>query len=73
MLVALAVSGAPQHVDWIADSSVVLSFNTDADAPLMKLNEQRPRPVVHPIVGDVRETIPRFIAALRQRISDGSS
>ena len=46
---------------------MILSFNTDPDAPLMKLNEQRPRPVVHPVVGDVRETIPRFIAALREK------
>ena len=65
VLIALAVSGAPQHVDWIGDNTVILSFNLDPDAPLMRLNEQRPAPVVHPIVGDVRETIPRFIEALR--------
>jgi hypothetical protein len=70
VVVALAVSGAPQHIDWIGDSSVILSFNIDAEAPLMKLNEQRSRPVVHPIVGDVRETIPRFIAALRDKLAD---
>ena len=71
VLVALAVSGAPQHVDWIDDSAVILSFNIDPDAPLMKLNEQRARPVVHPIVGDVHETVPRFIAALRKKIGGG--
>ncbi len=65
VLVALAVSGAPQHVDWIDDDTVILAFNIDPDAPLMKLNEQRPTPVVHPIVGNVRDTVPRFIAALR--------
>ena len=67
VLVALAVSGAPQHVDWIDDNVVILSFNIDPDAPLMKLNEQRPRPIVHPIVGDVNETLPRFMAALRKK------
>ncbi len=72
VLIALAVSGAPQHVDWIADDAVVLSFNIDPDAPLMKLNEHRPRPVVHAIVGDVRETIPRFIAAVRDKIAAGA-
>ena len=72
LLIALAVSGAPQHVDWIADDAVVLSFNIDPDAPLMKLNEHRPRPVVHAIVGDVRETIPRFIAAVRDKIAAGA-
>ncbi len=67
VMVALAVSGAPQHIDWVGDGAVVLSFNKDPDAPLMRLNDQRARPVVHPIVGDVRETIPRFIAALREQ------
>jgi electron transfer flavoprotein alpha subunit len=65
VLVAMGVSGAPQHIDWIGDNTVILAFNIDPEAPLMKLNEQRPSPVVHPIVGDVKETVPRFIAALR--------
>ena len=68
---ALAVSGAPQHVDWIDDKTVILSFNIDPDAPLMKLNEQNAGPVVHPIVGDVNETVPRFMAALREKIGAG--
>ncbi len=68
VLVALAVSGSPQHVDWIDDETVILAFNVDPDAPLMRLNEQRPNPVVHPVVGDVWETIPRFMVALRARL-----
>ena len=71
ILVALAVSGAPQHVDWIDDNTVILSFNIDPEAPLMTLNQQNARPVVHPIVGDVNETVPRFMAALRKKISGG--
>tara|TARA_Y100001001_G_scaffold38597_1_gene32822 strand:+ start:1301 stop:1456 length:156 start_codon:yes stop_codon:yes gene_type:complete len=50
---------------------VILSFNIDPDAPLMKLNEQNAGPVVHPIVGDVNETVPRFMAALREKIGAG--
>ncbi|MFQ5745109.1 MAG: FAD-binding protein, partial [Acidobacteriota bacterium] len=65
VLMALAISGAPQHVDWIAEGTVILSFNIDPDAPLMRLNEHRSRPLVHPIVGDVWETVPRFIEAIR--------
>lgn len=65
LIIALAVSGAPQHVDYIGDRAVILSFNIDPEAPLMGLNEQRPRPLVHAIPGDVRETVPRFMAALR--------
>ncbi|MGD8816717.1 MAG: FAD-binding protein, partial [Acidobacteriota bacterium] len=68
LVVALGVSGAPQHLDWIGDAAVILSFNTDPDAPLMRLNEQRPRPIVHPIVGDVHKTIPRFIEVLRAKL-----
>ena len=68
LIIALAVSGAPQHVDYIGDRAVVLSFNIDPEAPLMKLNEQRPTPIVHPIVGDVWDTVPRFMEAIRQRL-----
>ena len=68
LIIALAVSGAPQHVDYIGDRAVILSFNIDPEAPLMKLNEQRPKPEVHAITGDVRQTIPRFIEALRERL-----
>ena len=53
VLVALAVSGAPQHVDWIDEETVILAFNVDPDAPLMRLNEQRPNPVVHQLCANL--------------------
>ena len=68
LIIALAVSGAPQHVDYIGDRAVILSFNVDPDAPLMRLNDQRPKPLVHPIVGDVWDTVPRFIEAIREHL-----
>ena len=68
LIVALAVSGAPQHLDYIGERATILSFNIDPEAPLMKLNEQRPKPVVHPIVGDVWDTVPRFLEGLRRRL-----
>ncbi len=68
LIIALAVSGAPQHVDYIGERAVILSFNIDPDAPLMRLNDVRPKPIVHPIVGDVWQTVPRFIEALRKRL-----
>ena len=71
LIIALAVSGAPQHVDYIGERATILSFNIDPAAPLMRLNEQRARPLVHPIVGDVWETVPRFIAAIRAHLSSG--
>ncbi len=73
LIVALAVSGAPQHVDYIGERATILSFNIDPDAPLMRLNDQRARPIVHPIVGDIWETVPRFIEELRRRASSDSS
>ena len=71
LILALAVSGAPQHVDYIGERATIISFNLDAEAPLMKLNSQRPKPVVHPIVGDVWETVPAFIEAVRKRVREG--
>ncbi len=73
LIIALAVSGAPQHVDYIGDRAVILSFNVDPDAPLMKLNEQRKTPLVHPIVGDVWDTVPRFVEAIREHLRKARS
>jgi electron transfer flavoprotein-quinone oxidoreductase len=73
LIIALAVSGAPQHVDYIGERATILSFNIDADAPLMKLNDQRPKPIVHPIVGDVWDTVPRFLEGLRRRLKGEES
>lgn len=71
LILALAVSGAPQHVDYIGERATIISFNIDPEAPLMRLNNQRPKPIVHPIVGDVRETVPAFIEAVRKRVRGG--
>jgi len=68
LIVALAVSGAPQHVDYIGERATILSFNIDPEAPLMKLNDQRSKPVVHPIVGDIWDTMPRFLEGLQRRL-----
>ena len=65
VLLALGVSGAPQHMGWIADTTVIFVFNKDADAPLMQWNRTRTAPLVIPIPGDLFREVPRFIAALR--------
>jgi electron transfer flavoprotein-quinone oxidoreductase len=64
LILALGISGAPQHMDYIGDRAVIFAFNKDPQAPLMKLNETRPSPIVHPIVGDLFETIPKLIERL---------
>jgi alkylation response protein AidB-like acyl-CoA dehydrogenase/flavin-dependent dehydrogenase/electron transfer flavoprotein alpha subunit/electron transfer flavoprotein alpha/beta subunit/ferredoxin-like protein FixX len=65
LIISIGVSGAPQHVDYIGDRAIIIAFNKDADAPLMTLNKRRARPKVVPIVGDLFETVPRFMAALK--------
>ncbi len=68
ILFALGVSGAPQHIDYIGERTTIFSFNIDEDAPLMTLNEDRPAPLVHPIHGDLFETVPRFIEEVQSRL-----
>jgi electron transfer flavoprotein-quinone oxidoreductase len=64
VILSIGISGAPQHVDYIGDRATIIAFNKDADAPLMTLNQRRARPKVVPIVGDLFETVPQFMAAL---------
>ncbi|MBI3597331.1 MAG: acyl-CoA dehydrogenase family protein [Nitrospirae bacterium] len=61
LILALGISGAPQHMDYIGDRAVIFAFNKDPQAPLMKLNETRLSPIIHPIVGDLFVTIPKLI------------
>jgi electron transfer flavoprotein alpha subunit len=65
VIIAIGVSGAPQHIDYIGARATVIAFNKDADAPLMTLNKRRARPQVVPIVGDLFETVPKLTAALK--------
>ena len=66
ILIALGVSGAPQHLNYIGSRAVVLAFNRDAEAPIMVLNRQRARPKVLPVLGDLFETVPAFTIALKK-------
>jgi electron transfer flavoprotein alpha subunit len=66
LLLAVGVSGAPQHLNYIDPGATVVAFNRDAEAPIMTLNQRQPRPRVFPVVGDLFETVPAFTAALVQ-------
>jgi electron transfer flavoprotein-quinone oxidoreductase len=66
ILLAIGISGAPQHLSYIGPRARILAFNRDPDAPLLSLNQRQPLPKVYPVVGDLFETVPAFIAALRQ-------
>jgi electron transfer flavoprotein alpha subunit len=65
LIIALGISGAPQHVDYLGTRAEVLCFNKDPDAPLMKLNQTRPAPRVHPLPGDLFATVRELIEKLR--------
>jgi len=64
LIIALGISGAPQHIDWIGTRTEVLCFNKDPEAPLMRLNRTRPAPRVHPIPGDLFVTVKELIEKL---------
>ena len=64
LIIALGISGAPQHIDWIGTRADVLCFNKDPEAPLMKLGAARPAPRVHPIPGDLFVTVKELIRLL---------
>jgi electron transfer flavoprotein alpha subunit len=64
ILLAIGISGAPQHVNYIGSRAVILAFNRDPEAPIMVLNRSQPHPRVFGIVGDLFHTVPAFIAAL---------
>jgi electron transfer flavoprotein alpha subunit len=71
VLLAVGVSGAPQHLNYIGPRATVVAFNRDSEAPLMTLNQRQARPRVFPVVGDLFETVPAFTAALRQERTGG--
>jgi alkylation response protein AidB-like acyl-CoA dehydrogenase/electron transfer flavoprotein alpha subunit len=64
LIIALGISGAPQHIDYLGSRAELLCFNKDPDAPLMKLNQTRPAPRVHPIAGDLFATVRDLIERL---------
>ncbi|MBV9125956.1 MAG: electron transfer flavoprotein subunit alpha/FixB family protein, partial [Planctomycetes bacterium] len=66
VLLAVGISGAPQHLNYIGPRATVLAFNCDPEAPIMTLNQRQPRPRVFPVVGDLFETVPALTAALRK-------
>ena len=70
-MLAIGVSGAPQHIDYVGERTVIFAFNKDPEAPLMLWNRSHPRPVVHPILGDLFKEVPRFLAALRESLASG--
>ena len=66
VLIAIGISGAPQHINYIGKNTTIICFNKDPKAPLMILNESNPSPKVFPILGDLRKTVPQLTQALKE-------
>jgi electron transfer flavoprotein alpha subunit len=66
ILLAIGISGAPQHMNYIGAQTTILAFNRDPEAPIMTWNQRQSLPRVFPVVGDLFETVPALTAALQQ-------
>ena len=64
LLLALGISGAPQHMGWINPSTVVVAINRDPQAPIFSWHRQNPGPQVIACVGELGAWIPQLISAL---------
>lgn len=59
LYIACGISGQVQHTAGMEESAMIISINTDANAPINKIAD-------YAIVGDVGEVIPRLIAAYKK-------
>jgi electron transfer flavoprotein-quinone oxidoreductase len=66
LIIALGISGAPQHIDYIGTRAEILCFNKDTEAPLMNLDRTGHAPRVHPIAGDLFVTVRELITKMSQ-------
>ena len=60
LVLALGISGAPQHTDYLGARAEVLCFNKDPEAPFMKMGAASGLRV-HPIAGDLFVTLKELI------------
>jgi electron transfer flavoprotein alpha subunit len=58
LYIAAGISGQIQHLSGMQESSMIISINTDPDAPINKVAD-------HIIIGDVEEVIPKMIEAYK--------
>jgi electron transfer flavoprotein alpha subunit len=58
LYIACGISGQIQHTAGMDQSSIVISINTDAHAPINQLAD-------YAIVGDMNEVIPKMIKSYR--------
>ena len=59
--IACGISGSVQHRAGMAESAKVIAINSDANAPIFSIAD-------YGIVGDLRDVLPKMIAAYRARV-----
>ena len=64
LVIALGISGAPQHMSWLGRDAVVLAVNRDPQAPIHSWHRSNPGPRVIACVGDVRDWVPELVRCL---------
>jgi len=62
LYVALGISGAPEHVEGMKNSGLIVAVNTDPQAPIFNVAH-------YGIVGDALDWLPAFTAAIPRRKS----
>jgi hypothetical protein len=73
IILAIGISGAPQHLNYVAPQAVIIAFNRDPQAPIITLNQRQSRPHVYAVIGDLFDTVPAFTAALQQMLPSESA
>lgn len=73
LVLALGISGAPQHMSWLGQSALVIAINRDPQAPVFSWHRQNPGPRVIACVGDLQEWVPELVRCLAADDSAQSS
>lgn len=73
LVLALGISGAPQHMSWLGQRALVVAINRDPQAPIFSWHRHNPGPRVIACVGDLQEWVPELVRCLSAGDSAQSS